>query len=74
MYNGDAGYRSPCPSHAKRMLYHLSYIPNPKIRALNGHDSHKKEEVNVVSEKKSIMEMRGIDPRAPRMLSECSTI
>ena len=25
--NGDAGYRSPCPSHAKRMLYHLSYIP-----------------------------------------------
>ncbi len=27
--NGDAGYRSPCPSHAKRMLYHLSYIPYP---------------------------------------------
>ena len=26
-YNGDEGYRSPCPSHAKRMLYHLSYIP-----------------------------------------------
>ena len=25
--NGDAGYRSPCPSHAKRMLYHLSYTP-----------------------------------------------
>ena len=25
-------------------------------------------------EKKGIMEMRGIDPRAPRMLSECSTI
>ena len=24
---GDEGYRSPCPSHAKRMLYHLSYIP-----------------------------------------------
>ena len=26
--SGDAGYRSPCPSHAKRMLYHLSYIPS----------------------------------------------
>jgi hypothetical protein len=25
--NGDAGYRSPCLSHAKRALYHLSYIP-----------------------------------------------
>ena len=25
---GDAGYRSPYLSHAKRALYHLSYIPN----------------------------------------------
>ena len=25
--NGDAGYRSPYLSHAKRALYHLSYIP-----------------------------------------------
>jgi hypothetical protein len=25
--HGDAGYRSPCLSHAKRALYHLSYIP-----------------------------------------------
>ena len=25
--DGGAGYRSPCPSHAKRMLYHLSYTP-----------------------------------------------
>ena len=25
--SGDEGYRSPCPSHAKRMLYHMSYIP-----------------------------------------------
>ena len=24
---GDAGHRSPYPSHAKRELYHLSYIP-----------------------------------------------
>jgi hypothetical protein len=26
--NGDAGDRTPCLSHAKRALYHLSYIPN----------------------------------------------
>ena len=25
---GDAGYRSPYFSHAKRALYHLSYIPS----------------------------------------------
>ena len=25
---GDAGYRSPYLSHAKRALYHLSYTPN----------------------------------------------
>ena len=25
--SGDGGYRSPCLSHAKRALYHLSYIP-----------------------------------------------
>ena len=41
--NGDAGYRSPCPSHAKRMLYHLSYIPNPKVRTKKGHYTQKKE-------------------------------
>ena len=28
--NGGAGYRSPCPSHAKRMLYHMSYTPRHK--------------------------------------------
>jgi hypothetical protein len=27
-YNiGDAGDRTPCLSHAKRALYHLSYVP-----------------------------------------------
>ena len=25
--NGEAGHRSQCLSHAKRALYHLSYIP-----------------------------------------------
>ena len=39
--NGDAGYRSPCPSHAKRMLYHLSYIPVPKLSCLCGNNTHK---------------------------------
>lgn len=25
--SGDGGHRSPCLTHAKRALYHLSYIP-----------------------------------------------
>jgi hypothetical protein len=29
--SGDAGYRSPYFSHAKRALYHLSYIPNTAV-------------------------------------------
>ena len=29
--NGDAGYRSPYLSHAKRALYHLSYIPFDEV-------------------------------------------
>ena len=34
---GDAGHRSPYLSHAKRALYHLSYIPVPsKLRASFG--------------------------------------
>ena len=28
--NGEAGHRSQCLSHAKRALYHLSYIPMPE--------------------------------------------
>ncbi|RDX58377.1 hypothetical protein CR513_62312, partial [Mucuna pruriens] len=54
-YIGDAGYRSPCLSHAKRALYHLSYIP-------------------MIVQVLKILEMRGIDPRTSRMLSERSTI
>ena len=30
--DGGAGYRSPCPSHAKRVLYHLSYTPIQRSR------------------------------------------
>lgn len=33
--NGDAGYRSPYLSHAKRALYHLSYIPELLSLQLN---------------------------------------
>ena len=29
---GDGGYRSPYLSHAKRALYHLSYVPLPSLR------------------------------------------
>ena len=29
---GDGGYRSPYLSHAKRALYHLSYVPMLKPR------------------------------------------
>ena len=30
---GDGGYRSPYLSHAKRALYHLSYVPHVQSRA-----------------------------------------
>ena len=39
--NGDAGYRSPCPSHAKRMLYHMSYTPL-HIKSKEGNIKEKK--------------------------------
>ena len=31
--SGEAGHRSPYPSHAKRVLYHLSYYPDEGRRA-----------------------------------------
>ena len=34
--HGGAGYRSPCPSHAKRVLYHLSYTPIHRKRRTKG--------------------------------------
>ena len=34
--DGGAGYRSPCPSHAKRVLYHLSYTPIHRKRRTKG--------------------------------------
>lgn len=30
--DGDAGNRTPCLSHAKRALYHMSYVPNGEDR------------------------------------------
>ena len=41
--NGDAGYRSPCPSHAKRMLYHMSYTPNQEQGRKGQHKAEKEE-------------------------------
>ena len=32
--NGEAGRRSQCLSHAKRALYHLSYIPTSLLTRL----------------------------------------
>ena len=34
---GDMGYRSPHLSHAKRALYHLSYIPSLHSNTLKVH-------------------------------------
>lgn len=32
---GDAGNRTPCLSHAKRALYHMSYVPLMRDEILN---------------------------------------
>ena len=40
--DGGAGYRSPCPSHAKRVLYHLSYTPIQRI------DGEKRQDVESI--------------------------
>jgi hypothetical protein len=42
--SGDAGYRSPYLSHAKRALYHLSYVPKleivwPQVLSVSGYRS-----------------------------------
>ena len=87
---GDAGHRSPYLSHAKRSLYHLSYIPVMiSLRAsfstqfmknrfsicnelsIPSHYQQKNENYRIL---KNFSEMRGIDPRTSRMLSERSTI
>jgi len=36
---GDAGYRSPYLSHAKRALYHVSYIPSVCLGRINNYKS-----------------------------------
>ena len=42
---GDGGYRSPYLSHAKRALYHLSYVPRIFSRGPNLGVSHPKLKV-----------------------------
>ena len=86
---GDAGHRSPYLSHAKRALYQLRYIPVLfKLRAsfwtqfmkcvsicnevsISPHNQQIKNNCRIL---KNVLEMRGIDPRTSRMLSERSTI
>ena len=86
---GDAGHRSPYLSHAQRALYHLRYIPVLfKLRAsfwtqfmkyvsicnevsISPHNQQTKNNCRIL---KNVLEMRGIDPRTSRMLSERSTI
>ena len=87
---GDAGRSFPYLSHAKRALYHLRYIPVLfKLRA-SFWTSFMKYQFSICNEfsipyyyhqkkrnrriLKNVMEMRGIDPRTSRMLSERSTI
>ena len=88
---GDEGHRSPYLSHAKRVLYHLSYIPVLfKLRAsfwtqfmknwfsicneLSIPSHYQQIQMRVIESSKNVLEMRGIDPRTSRMLSERSTI
>ena len=56
--SGGAGYRSPCPSHAKRMLYHMSYTPNQGKGGKGEVDCTGKEE------KKEKTLQRGFEPRS----------
>ena len=85
----DAGHRSPYLSHAKRALYHLSYIPVMiSLRSsfwtiheisvsicnevsISPHNQQIKNSCRIL---KNALEMRGIDPRTSRKLSERSTI
>ena len=87
---GDAGHRSPYLSHAKRALYHLSYIPVLfKLRASFEQNSWNIsfpfvtscQFIPIISKYKpelsnpqNVLEMRSIDPRTSRMRSERSTI
>ena len=80
----------PRTSHAKRALYHLSYIPYPssfKLTLNNIHEIsvfHLQQVVNSfplsANEKQNcrilenVLEMRGIDPRTSSMQSERSTV
>ena len=87
---GDAGHRSPYLSHAKRALYHLSYIPvmillrasfwtqfmKNRFSICNEFSipSHYQQIQMRVIESSKLFWMRGIDPRTSRMQSERSTI
>jgi hypothetical protein len=71
--NGDAGDWTPCLSHAKRALYHLSYIPNLSyvinmfsiIYCILCNCSSTTKQKNQINnrDKSTNLEMRGIEPR-----------
>ena len=69
--NGDAGYRSPCPSHAKRMLYHLSYIPNRKKGKERDHDMHKRSKKRGAEEKNKLKGEKSSEEGRHRSRQEC---
>ena len=87
---GDAGHRSPYLSHAKRTLYHLSYIPVPLSFELASEQNPWFVSFRFVtscqflpiiskhqielSKPQKVLEMRGTDPRTSRMQSGRSTI
>ena len=87
---GDAGHRSPYLSHAKRALYHLSYIPVLLSFELASEQNQWYISFRFVtscqfltiiskhqielSKPQKVLEMRGIDPRTFRIQSERSTI
>ena len=87
---GDAGHRSPYLSHAKRALYHLSYIPVLLSFELASEQNQWYISFRFVtscqfltiiskhqielSKPQKVLEMRGIDPRTSRIQSERSTI
>jgi hypothetical protein len=65
----DHNYLSSTLKKANRMILVVK-----TIQRLNAHGALISRQIKQVAKRKSKMEMRGIDPRASRMLSERSTI
>ena len=63
---GSAGYRSPCLSHAKRALYHLSYTPFDGVGSIQGR-SRPSTSTDRRSIGKMLKRLRGVTVRVRRM-------